>query len=95
MTLAPEDRIVGALKDFPEVRRLWLFGSRARGDHMPRADVDVAVECDAVASGRWLDMVEAADASTLYGVDLVRIDEQEPAFREAILTEGRILYERR
>lgn len=36
----------------PLVNRLWLFGSRVRGDHRPDSDVDVAIELDmAVAKG--------------------------------------------
>jgi predicted nucleotidyltransferase len=36
----------------PLVNRLWLFGSRVRGDHRPDSDVDVAVELDmSVAKG--------------------------------------------
>lgn len=30
----------------PLVSRLWLFGSRVRGDHRPDSDVDVAIELD-------------------------------------------------
>jgi predicted nucleotidyltransferase len=29
----------------PLVRRAYLFGSRARGDHQPDSDVDLAVVC--------------------------------------------------
>ena len=25
------------------VRRVWLFGSRARGEHRPKSDIDLAV----------------------------------------------------
>jgi predicted nucleotidyltransferase len=27
----------------PEIRELWLFGSRARGDHRDDSDIDIAV----------------------------------------------------
>ncbi|WIV99657.1 nucleotidyltransferase family protein [Kinneretia aquatilis] len=30
----------------PLVKRVWIFGSRARGDHRPDSDLDVAVELD-------------------------------------------------
>ncbi|MDN5870928.1 MAG: nucleotidyltransferase domain-containing protein [Nitrococcus sp.] len=33
----------------PRLRALYLFGSRARGDHRPDSDLDVAVVLDAFA----------------------------------------------
>jgi predicted nucleotidyltransferase len=95
MQAGPEIAVVEALKRFSEIKRIWLFGSRARGDNMPKADVDLAVQFSpGVELERWFDIVEAADAATLYKVDVVRLDEQSGAFRDAILTEGRVLYER-
>jgi predicted nucleotidyltransferase len=32
----------------PAVRRVWVFGSRARGQERPDSDIDVAVEHDAL-----------------------------------------------
>lgn len=90
---SPEANVIDALKRFPAVRRVWLFGSRARGDHQPRADIDLAVEGD-MGISEWLDIVEAVDASTLYKTDIVRLEEQSGSFRQAILDEGRIIYER-
>lgn len=37
------DALVRAFGRLPFVERVYLFGSRARGDHAPRADVDLAV----------------------------------------------------
>jgi predicted nucleotidyltransferase len=34
----------------PLVGRLWIFGSRARGDHRPESDIDVAIELDLSAA---------------------------------------------
>jgi predicted nucleotidyltransferase len=33
----------------PTVRRVWVFGSRARGTHRPDSDIDIAVELEPVA----------------------------------------------
>jgi predicted nucleotidyltransferase len=33
----------------PLVKRLWLFGSRVRGEHREDSDVDVAIELDMTA----------------------------------------------
>jgi len=40
--------IVDAAKAFPEISRLILFGSRAKGSYKPGSDVDLAVKGDAV-----------------------------------------------
>ena len=34
----------------PLVNRLWVFGSRVRGDHRPDSDLDVAIELDLSAA---------------------------------------------
>jgi uncharacterized protein len=33
----------------PLVKRVYLFGSRVRGEHGPQSDIDIAVELDPVA----------------------------------------------
>ena len=35
----------------PLVNRLWVFGSRARGDHRQDSDLDIAIELDLTAAG--------------------------------------------
>lgn len=37
--------IVETLKRFAFVKKIVLFGSRARGDHQPKSDFDIAVDC--------------------------------------------------
>ena len=43
--------------------RVWLFGSRARGDARPTSDVDVAVE--SLDPARPVDAAKPADANLL------------------------------
>lgn len=45
------DDIRAALEPDPRVVAAWLFGSRARGDHRPDSDVDVAVLLDPPPTG--------------------------------------------
>src|ERR1043165_9535564 len=92
---APEMVVVECLKAFPEVERVILFGSRARGDAGFRADIDIAVEGPTADNLRWFDMVDAVElAPTLLEIDLVRLDTAQPEFAANILSEGRVLYER-
>ena len=37
----------------PWVERIWLFGSRARGDHHARSDIDLTVECPQATTDEW------------------------------------------
>jgi predicted nucleotidyltransferase len=39
------------------VRKLWLFGSRARGDHRPDSDIDVLLDVPAEASFTFHNLV--------------------------------------
>ena len=87
--------IAEILKSFPEIERIVLFGSRARGDAPPRADIDLAIACPDADAKRWSDIVEAAEtAPTLLQIDLVRIVTAPSELLDEIAREGQILYER-
>lgn len=93
--MTPEQQIVAKLKAVPEVARIYLFGSRAHGDHGRRADLDIAISCPAASARQWLriwDLVEQTE--TLLSIDVVRLEEASESLRDRILAEGRILYER-
>jgi predicted nucleotidyltransferase len=38
----------------PAVERVWLFGSRARGDHFERSDIDLAIEAPSMDDSDWM-----------------------------------------
>ena len=72
--------------------RLVLFGSRARGDHRERSDVDLAVfGLDSVGAGRLRLALE--ELPTLLSFDLVCVDaDTSPALLANIEREGVTLY---
>ncbi len=79
----------------PKIDKIVLFGSRARGDTRPRADIDVAVSCPRASQREWLDLCDAIeDVPTLLSIDLVRLETAGTQLRDRILREGRTLYER-
>ncbi len=47
--------LVAAIVERAAPRAIWLFGSRARGDHRPDSDWDLAVVVDDVADPELLD----------------------------------------
>ena len=80
----------------PVVDSVILYGSRARGTHRERSDIDLAVVCPDASSRDWLDMTDIIDeAPTLLKIDLVLYDEMQDEFRNEIDREGIVLYERK
>lgn len=87
--------IANKLGQMPTVESVVLFGSRARGDHRERSDIDLAVLCPDASSRDWFAMTDIVDeARTLLKIDLVRYDRMEQEFRDEIDLEGVVLYER-
>lgn len=73
-------------------KRVVLFGSRARGDNLPKSDIDIAVEgCPDCAALR--DALDN-DVETLLGIDLVDFDaSRSDELRREIARDGIVLYE--
>lgn len=76
-------------------KKIILFGSRARGDHHRRSDVDVAFVLNGGADDVWTrfvgDMKE--HLSTLLDLDLVDYSTAQEELRHAIDREGIPIYE--
>jgi predicted nucleotidyltransferase len=77
------------------VRRVWLFGSRARNDARPRSDFDLAFDVPASSVPAWAAFCAEVEeeAPTLHALDLVRFDLAGETMRQRILREGIALYE--
>ena len=80
----------------PAIERVWLFGSRARGDQFPRSDIDLAIEAPGMGRYDWLKIALdfEDEAPTLLSIDLIRLEGAPEHLRQDIREEGILLYER-
>ncbi len=89
------DALVQDIASQYSIDQILLFGSRARGDNMPRADVDIALDAPSLKEEEWLEVLELVeDAPTLLKIDCVHLQKQSGAFLDAILNDGVVLYEK-
>ncbi|HEY3283354.1 MAG TPA: nucleotidyltransferase domain-containing protein [Armatimonadota bacterium] len=71
---------------------LYLFGSRARGDHTHGSDYDLAVEAeDDVATPLLLARERLEESTIPYCVDLLDLRETSEELREVVRREGVLL----
>jgi nucleotidyltransferase substrate binding protein (TIGR01987 family) len=83
------------LRALPFIDEIWLFGSRARGDHHDRSDIDLAIVCPTATESDWLEVMRIVDqADTLLKVDCIRFDPKllSDAFRNNIERDKRVVY---
>ena len=82
--------LVGILREYG-ARRVFLFGSMARGDARPGSDVDLA--CEGLPPGRFFEAWGKLLLFTEREVDLVDLSEVKGPLRRRIEEEGVLLYE--
>ena len=89
-----KDRLERLFSAHPQVAKVIVFGSRARGDADERSDIDLAIVAPEATPRQWLDIVFALEeVDTLLSIDVVRWLEASPALKARIITEGKVLYE--
>lgn len=91
-----EKQLVHIISAIPEVQKVILFGSRARGDFDDRSDIDLAIEAPSMEQKNWLALTFELEENldTLLSIDLVRLDQASQELEERINKEGEVLYER-
>ncbi len=94
--IAPAHKVIRRLCGFPQIERIYLFGSRARGDARARSDIDLAIACPKADARVWDDICKAIEeADTLLKIDVIRLEHAAPDFLHRIMAEGQLLYERK
>jgi predicted nucleotidyltransferase len=79
----------------PCVEAIYLIGSRARGDHNERSDIDLAVSCPLASDAEWehVRTLARSNNETLLRVDPVRLENiTAPGFRDFVLHKRQLLY---
>ena len=78
--------ILGVIPDV----KIYLFGSRARGDYRPDSDIDIALEgkekLDRYAIGEIRDMLQASNI--LKKIDIVDLNSVNNEMKDSILKEA-------
>lgn len=87
--------VVSIASKFKKVRKVFLFGSRAQGNHSPKSDFDLAFDLFPVDGRAWGDLTSDIREAFpfLNQLDLVRLDQVSQDFREKIMLEGVLVYE--
>lgn len=75
---------------YPSIQKVWLFGSRARGDFRNNSDIDLAYEANPFTFDDELGLRSKLSALPLpYSIDLVHLNSlNEPALKSKIQEEG-------
>jgi predicted nucleotidyltransferase len=81
--------------NFPELERVFLFGSRAKGTHKPGSDIDLAIEGASLDTSAVLRLQNALEASDLpYFFDVIQLSTVDsPELLAHIQKLGVVIYE--
>jgi len=72
LTDAEIKQILAVLHQNPKIRRILLFGSRAKGSYQKGSDIDIAVSADGLGIGELLQLKSELDDLMLpYKIDIV------------------------
>lgn len=88
-------QFIEKLKKLPCVEEIWLFGSRARGDHREKSDIDIAIVCNHSTDKEWdhiMDIIE--DSDTLLKIDCIKFDKNKLSeeLYNNILKDRKVMY---
>lgn len=93
---AAVERLQGVFQGWPEVARVWLYGSRAKGNYRAGSDIDLSIESASLSLEQLLAIENQIDDLLLpWMVDLSLLRSIEnPALLEHIRRVGQVFFER-
>ena len=67
-------KLVGLFDGTANIARVWIYGSRARGDHRNESDIDLAVDAPEMSETDFSRLSgQLDDLGLIYRVDLLRL----------------------
>lgn len=91
-----DDAVLAQLCERHHIRKLSLFGSRAKGTARVDSDIDLLVEFETEARPSYLDLAEIESELSLHlggvAIDLRTAGELSPYFRDEVLSQARVQY---
>ncbi len=94
---ASHAKLIRLFESAPGIERVWIHGSRARGDYEAASDVDLALDAPAL-SEREFDLIKSRleELALIYRVELVRLEARlDPEFRRRIERDRKVFWEPR
>jgi uncharacterized protein len=81
--------------DSPKVKKVVLYGSRARGDYRQGSDIDLAIDAPQMTEREFAQLWNAIDdLPIIYSIDIVHLQAiNDENFLAAINQEGVVLYD--
>lgn len=88
------EKICGIFRDYPQIRRVVLYGSRAMGTHRPGSDIDLCIESESLGLTELLSIENRMDDLLLpWKMDLSLLHQiDNPALLDHIRRVGVIFY---
>ncbi len=90
-------QLINMAKRYIDPDKIVIFGSRARGDHSQRSDVDIGFYLARNDHPNWSRFVLDAEdeLKTLLEMDLVDVTSASEDLKKSIMTEGVVIYEKK
>ena len=89
------NRFIYLINSYIDTKRIFLFGSRAKGNSSSGADFDLALDANINDKNKMRiikDKIE--EIAGLYSVDLVNLNSVDADFKNIILKTGKLVYEK-
>ncbi len=85
--------IIATCMNFPTVKRVILYGSRARGDYKNGSDIDIAIDAPEMSDREFSRLWNSLDdLPIIYTMDIVHLQSlKNELLLDAIRQEGRVI----